>query len=75
MICFGLANAFAAGITPTMSKLLGRYPLILLVAIFHTGLIAFMASWQANDNYYVYCIMAACWGMADGIWLIKINGE
>ncbi|XP_052873170.1 UNC93-like protein [Anopheles cruzii] len=75
MICFGLANAVAAAVTPYITKQLGRRALIFLTAIFHAGLVTFMLLWRPTGEYYKYSIMvvASCWGLADGVWLIQIN--
>ncbi|XP_055591536.1 UNC93-like protein [Uranotaenia lowii] len=73
MISFGLANAVAAAVTPYITKTIGRFPMILGTAVFHVVLIVFMLTWKATDQDYVYPIIAACWGLADGVWLIQIN--
>ncbi|ETN66941.1 UNC93A protein [Anopheles darlingi] len=73
MISFGLANAVAAACTPYITKHLGRRLLILLTALFHATLIVFMLLWRPTDEYYKYSIIVACWGLADGVWLIQIN--
>lgn len=73
MISFGLANAVAAAFTPYITKHLGRRLLILLTALFHAALIVFMLLWRPTDEYYKYSIIVACWGLADGVWLIQIN--
>ncbi|XP_050095389.1 UNC93-like protein [Anopheles aquasalis] len=73
MISFGLANAVAAACTPYITKHLGRRLLILVTALFHATLIVFMLLWRPTDEYYKYSIIVACWGLADGVWLIQIN--
>ncbi|XP_058834637.1 UNC93-like protein [Topomyia yanbarensis] len=73
MISFGLANAFAAAVTPYITKVIGRFPMIIATAIFHLVLIVFMLLWKPTDEYWAYSIIVACWGLADGVWLIQIN--
>ncbi|XP_055630034.1 UNC93-like protein [Toxorhynchites rutilus septentrionalis] len=73
MISFGLANAVAAAVTPYITKVIGRFPMIIATALFHLALIVFMLLWKPTDQYYAYSIIVACWGLADGIWLIQIN--
>lgn len=73
MISFGLANAVAAACTPYITKHLGRRLLILVTCLFHAALIVFMLLWTPTDEYYKYSIIVACWGLADGVWLIQIN--
>ncbi|XP_050080573.1 UNC93-like protein [Anopheles maculipalpis] len=73
MISFGLANTVAAACTPYVTKHLGRRLLILVTYVFHAALIVFMLLWTPTDEYYKYSIIVACWGLADGVWLIQIN--
>uniref|UniRef100_A0A182MYP9 UNC93-like protein n=1 Tax=Anopheles dirus TaxID=7168 RepID=A0A182MYP9_9DIPT len=73
MISFGLANTVAAALTPYITKHLGRRLLILLTFVFHAALIVFMLLWTPTNEYYKYSIIVACWGLADGVWLIQIN--
>uniref|UniRef100_A0A182J1T0 UNC93-like protein n=1 Tax=Anopheles atroparvus TaxID=41427 RepID=A0A182J1T0_ANOAO len=73
MISFGLANTVAAAFTPYVTKHLGRRVLVLVTALFHAALIVFMLLWKPTDEYYKYSIIVACWGLADGVWLIQIN--
>lgn len=75
MICFGVANACAAGIAGSLAKIAGRIPVMVGVMIFHISLIIWMKQWTPiQDDYLTYCSMAALWGLADGIWLVQVNG-
>lgn len=75
MICFGVANALAAGIASALAKLVGREPVMLGVMVLHSCIFIFMREWVAVANdYLIYCTIAALWGLADGIWLVQVNG-
>ncbi|CAD7089373.1 unnamed protein product [Hermetia illucens] len=74
MICFGVANAIAAGLAGALAKLLGRIPITIAVFVLHASLLVWMHEWIAVANdYMTYCIMAALWGIADGVWLVNVN--
>lgn len=76
MICFGIANAIAAALAGGLSKITGRIPVMIGVMILHLSVILWMRLWTAVENdYFTYCIMAALWGLADGIWLVQVNGK
>ncbi|XP_055536816.1 UNC93-like protein [Wyeomyia smithii] len=73
MVSFGLANTFAAAVTPYITKTIGRFPMIVATAAFHLALLVFMLLWKPTDQYWAYSLIVACWGLADGVWLIQIN--
>ena len=75
MICFGVANAIAAGIAGALAELVGRIPSMTAVFLLHTSLLIWMNQWVAVENDYIsYCVMAALWGICDGVWLVNVNG-
>ncbi|KAH8277562.1 hypothetical protein KR018_001053, partial [Drosophila ironensis] len=74
MICFGVANAVAAGIAGALVERIGRVTLAGLCAVLNLCLLAYMYSWEAREGDYVrYCTFAAVWGICDGIWLVVVN--
>lgn len=74
MICFGIANAIAAGFAGGLAKTLGRFPMMLGTLCVHVALLIWMRLWLAVDSDYVaYCTMAAIWGLVDGVWLVQVN--
>lgn len=76
MICFGISNAIGSALAGLLTKLTGRLPVMIGTMILHSALIIWMKNWYAVENDYVtYCIMAGVWGLADGIWLVQVNGE
>ena len=76
MICFGVANAIAAGLAGGVAEKLGRIKLAILCALINLALFAYMLIYEAKQGDYIkYCAFAAIWGICDGVWLVVINGE
>jgi len=75
MICFGVANAVAAGIAGALVERFGRVTLAGLCAVLNLCLLTYMYSWEAREGDYLsYCAFAAVWGICDGVWLVVVNG-
>lgn len=75
MICFGIANAIAAALAGPLNKIIGRKFVMLGVYVLHICIIVWMIFWRAVEKDYItYCTIAALWGLADGIWLVEVNG-
>lgn len=76
MICFGVANAIAAGFAGTLVAKFGRYTLTVMCALFHLSLLGYMLFYRPQPgDYLMYCVFAAVWGVCDGLWLVIINGK
>lgn len=74
MICFGIANAVAAFLASTLSKLCGRNVILTVTFVLYAGLLMWMRQYVAVANdFTTYCTMAALFGLADGLFLILIN--
>ncbi|EDW60839.1 UNC93-like protein [Drosophila virilis] len=74
MICFGIANAIAAGIAGALVERIGRVTLAATCAVLNLCLLAYMYSWEAREgDYLTYCAFAAIWGICDGVWLVVVN--
>ncbi|KAH8245893.1 hypothetical protein KR038_010969, partial [Drosophila bunnanda] len=74
MICFGVANAVAAGIAGALVERIGRVTLAGLCAVLNICLLAYMYGWEAREGDYLrYCTFAAVWGICDGVWLVVVN--
>ncbi|XP_034654989.1 UNC93-like protein [Drosophila subobscura] len=74
MICFGIANAIAAGIAGALVERIGRITLAGLCAVLNLCLLAYMYTWEAREGDYIrYCAFAAVWGICDGVWLVVVN--
>lgn len=76
MICFGVANAIAAGIAGALVERIGRVTLAAICAVLNLCLLAYMYNWEAREgDYLMYCTFAAIWGICDGVWLVVVNGK
>lgn len=76
MICFGVANAVAAGIAGALVERIGRVTLAGLCAVLNLCLLTYMYNWEAREGDYLrYCTFAAIWGICDGVWLVVVNGK
>lgn len=76
MICFGVANAIAAGIAGAFVEKLGRITLFVACALLNAALFVYMFMYEAREGDYVmYCAFAAIWGICDGVWLVVVNGK
>ncbi|XP_067633467.1 UNC93-like protein [Eurosta solidaginis] len=74
MICFGVANAIAAGIAGALVEKLGRITLFIACALINASLFIYMFMYEAREGDYVmYCAFAAIWGICDGVWLVVVN--
>ncbi|XP_018792026.1 PREDICTED: UNC93-like protein [Bactrocera latifrons] len=74
MICFGVANAIAAGIAGALVEKLGRITLFIACALLNASLFTYMFFYEAREGDYVmYCAFAAIWGICDGVWLVVVN--
>lgn len=76
MICFGVVNAIGSALAGALTKLTGQFVVLLGNTFVHVSLIVWMVNWDpvAGDSLTL-CVMAAIWGLVDGIWLVQINGE
>ncbi|XP_058974800.1 UNC93-like protein [Musca domestica] len=74
MICFGVANAIAAGFAGGIAEKFGRINLAILCAFLNLSLFGYMYFYEAKQGDYMkYCAFAAIWGICDGVWLVVIN--
>ncbi|XP_037816005.1 UNC93-like protein [Lucilia sericata] len=74
MICFGVANAIAAGFAGGVAEKLGRVKLAVLCALINLALFGYMFFYEAKQGDFIkYCAFAAIWGICDGVWLVVIN--
>ncbi|XP_065367954.1 UNC93-like protein [Calliphora vicina] len=74
MICFGVANAIAAGFAGGVAEKLGRVKLAVLCALLNLALFVYMYFYEAEQGDFIkYCAFAAIWGICDGVWLVIIN--
>lgn len=76
MICFGVVNALGSAFAGALTKLVGQFWVLVGNALVHVSLIVWMINWRAvPGDAPTLCVMAALWGLVDGVWLVQINGE
>ena len=76
MICFGIANAVAAGFAGALVGKIGRINLSVICAVINLSLLGYMYEYEAQEgDYFHYCAFAAVWGICDGAWLVIVNGK
>lgn len=75
MMCFGIANALGSGLAGLLTKLIGRFTVVAAIACIHLALLVFLLNWTPTPDGIIYCVIAAVWGLVNGIWLVQINGE
>lgn len=75
MMCFGIANAIGSAVAGFLTKIVGRFTVVTVNAIFHLGLLVWLIHWRPEVGGTFYCAIAAVWGCVNGIWLVQINGK
>ncbi|KAJ9588088.1 hypothetical protein L9F63_018539, partial [Diploptera punctata] len=74
MIAFGFTNAFTTPITSWISKQTGRVPVVIAASLLHASIITTLLFWIPQPNQeHILIIIAALWGIAEGIWMVQIN--
>ena len=75
MICFGVSDSiFSIAFTPLV-KLVGRVPVFTLAALINATAILIMFYWRPSpEDYALFFIVPALWGISDAVWQTQING-
>jgi hypothetical protein len=76
MICFGLSDAFSSYIFGQLVKYIGRLPCILTGALVNYLMIILMLYWRIpidDKDDYIFYLIPALWGVADGAWQCQVN--
>ncbi|XP_045447914.1 UNC93-like protein [Melitaea cinxia] len=74
MICFGVFNALAAPVAGAVVKLTGRYPVMLTALLLNLCLLSSLILWRPDpDQWLLFFVLAAIWGIADAVWLVQVN--
>lgn len=75
MMCFGVANAVGSAATAFLTKVVGRFTVVVVNASIHVALLLWLIYWRPESDGMFYCAIAAVWGCVNGIWLVQINGD
>uniref|UniRef100_A0A8R1DZ16 Protein unc-93 homolog A n=1 Tax=Caenorhabditis japonica TaxID=281687 RepID=A0A8R1DZ16_CAEJA len=75
MACFGISDAICSLVFGPLIKLFGRMPLFMFGAVVNLLMIVTLMVWPLNAaDTQIFYVVAAVWGMADGVWNTQING-
>ncbi|CAL2037061.1 unnamed protein product [Caenorhabditis brenneri] len=75
MACFGISDAVCSLVFGPLIKLFGRMPLFVFGAVVNLLMIVTLMVWPLNAaDTQIFYVVAAMWGMADGVWNTQING-
>ncbi len=75
MTSFGVADALCSLVFGPLIKLFGRMPLFMFGAVIDMLMIFTLLIWPPNPgDTAIFYVVAAAWGMADGVWNTQING-
>ncbi|CAP29326.2 Protein CBR-UNC-93 [Caenorhabditis briggsae] len=75
MACFGISDAICSLVFGPLIKLFGRMPLFVFGAVVNLLMIVTLMVWPLNAaDTQIFYVVAAMWGMADGVWNTQING-
>ncbi|CAH0402125.1 unnamed protein product [Chilo suppressalis] len=75
MICFGVVNAICSLVFGSAMKYIGRFPILVMGAALHLGLIVWLLIWMPNPNSpSVFFVISSLWGVGDAVWQTQVNG-
>lgn len=75
MMCFGVVNAIGSALAGALTKMAGRFQVLLGNAVIHLSLLVWLANWRATNDAWIYCCIAGVYGLVNGVWLVQINGK
>ncbi|KAE8601856.1 hypothetical protein XENTR_v10013815 [Xenopus tropicalis] len=74
MICFAATNAVCSLLFGQLSKYTGRIFLFIMAAVLNAASIIALLLWQPHPNdFAVFFIFPAIWGIADAVWQTQTN--
>ncbi|CAG5039159.1 unnamed protein product [Parnassius apollo] len=75
MICFGVVNAVCSLLFGSAMKFIGRFPILVMGAALHLGLIVWLLIWRPNpESPTVFFVISGLWGVGDAVWQTQVNG-
>lgn len=76
MICFGVVNALCSLLFGSAMKYIGRFPILVMGAALHLGLIVWLLIWTPNpESPTVFFVISGLWGVGDAVWQTQVNGK
>lgn len=74
MICYGVCDAICSISFSPLVKIIGRVPIFTMGAIINLGIIVTLRYWMPHpDDYFLFFLIAALWGVSDAVWQTQIN--
>ncbi|KRY79433.1 putative potassium channel regulatory protein unc-93, partial [Trichinella pseudospiralis] len=74
LTCFGVCNAICSVLFGPLIQLFGRMPLFMFGAVVDMLMIFTLLIWPPNPaDTAIFYVVAATWGMADGVWNTQIH--
>ncbi|XP_066533554.1 protein unc-93 homolog A [Hoplias malabaricus] len=74
MICFGAVNSLCSFFFGKLAQYTGRIPLFCLAAITNLSCAVALLFWRPHpDQFPVFFVFPALWGMADAVWQTQTN--
>lgn len=74
MICFAATNSICSMVFGKISQYTGRIALFALATVTHVACIIALLLWKPHpDQFAVFFIFPALWGMADAVWQTQTN--
>ncbi|KFD71360.1 hypothetical protein M514_07155 [Trichuris suis] len=74
LTCFGVCNAICSVLFGPLIQLFGRMPLFTFGAVVDMLMIFTLLIWPPNpEDTILFYVVAATWGMADGVWNTQIH--
>ncbi|XP_069463345.1 protein unc-93 homolog A-like [Ambystoma mexicanum] len=74
LICFGVSNSVCCMFFGKISQYTGRIAIFVTGAGVHAACIIALLLWKPNtDQFAVFFILSALWGIADAVWLARTS--
>ncbi|XP_068433646.1 protein unc-93 homolog A [Clinocottus analis] len=74
MMCFGASNSLCSFLFGRLARYTGRALLFLIAALANFGCIIALLFWRPHpDDFGIFFVFPALWGMADAIWQTQTN--
>ncbi|KAK7081147.1 Ion channel regulatory protein UNC-93 [Halocaridina rubra] len=74
MICYGVCDAICSVSFSPLVKIVGRVPIFTMGAIINMGIIITLKYWMPHpEDFFLFFVLAALWGVSDAVWQTQIN--
>ncbi|KAK8779181.1 hypothetical protein V5799_019478 [Amblyomma americanum] len=74
MITYGVADAIFSMGFGLITKVIGRVPVFIFGSVVNGAILVVMCTWRPTpDDFYVFFVIAGCWGIGDAVWQTQVN--